>query len=168
MTLVVLKIRCVGLLRTDLVLLEYSCWDISMWCSVVHCYIGPLLYSRKSTVLPTKAEASTKVAMNEQADWGLNLSTSHDVQWNHQLLIRQIQRATGSAVSLTLRREGCVVNTEDVVLFWGSEMWKGLYRKVCEEMCVCGGSSDWSISRICTDNKNRRGCVQSISSMGIF
>lgn len=35
-------------------LLEYSCWDISMCCSVVHCYIGPLLCSKKSTVLPTK------------------------------------------------------------------------------------------------------------------
>lgn len=52
--------------------------------------------------------------------------------------------------------------------FWGSEMWKALYRKVCPLVLVCvcvlgkgGCSSDRSFSQIwiCMVNKNRGGCL---------
>lgn len=60
-----------------LMLLHYSCWDISMLCRVVHCTLAPHCVSQKVN------SASTKVAMYARAGRALNLSTSHDVQWSH-------------------------------------------------------------------------------------
>lgn len=92
---------------------------------------------------------STKVATHAWAGRALNLSTSHDVQWSHLLLIHQIQRTGDSAVNLTFIRVGCVVNTENVVFFWVVRCERILtgrlvrfYQRMCVWLYVMVSSAD--------------------------
>lgn len=65
-----------------------------------------------------------------------------------------------------------MVNTEDVVFFWGAarceRVFTGRFVHLYQCVRVWGSSADRSISRFCTDNKNRRGCVDKLNLFSVM